>query len=129
MNARLRRITISLALVVAIVSAYASGALATAGQSRRAGRVSSRPAERAPIGWGAVPAIIARIKPPKFPARDFNIADYGAAAGGLDCTDAFRKAITACNAAGGGRVVVPPGVFETGAIHLKSNVNLYVSDG
>src|SRR5207253_10127781 len=31
--------------------------------------------------------------------------------------------------AGGGRVVVPAGVFLTGAIHLKSNVNLYISEG
>ena len=31
--------------------------------------------------------------------------------------------------AGGGRLVVPPGVFPTGAIHLKSNVALHVSKG
>src|SRR6185436_14300259 len=37
--------------------------------------------------------------------------------------------IAACNAAGGGRVVVTPGVFLTGAIHLKSNVNLHVAEG
>src|SRR6185503_17511876 len=38
-----------------------------------------------------------------------------------------KKAIAACNKAGGGRVVVPQGTFLTGAIHLKSNVNLVVS--
>src|SRR5215813_9069128 len=81
-------------------------------------------------GWGAVPAILARIKPPQFPARDFNITNYGAVADGKsDATEAIRKAIAACNAAGGGRVVVPAGVFLTGAIHLQSNVNLYVSEG
>jgi hypothetical protein len=32
------------------------------------------------------------------------------------CTDAIRKAIAACRAAGGGRVVVPAGRFLTGAI-------------
>jgi polygalacturonase len=77
-----------------------------------------------------MPKILARIKPPKFPRRDFLITKYGAAAGGEKlCTDAFAKAIDACNKAGGGRVVVPAGVFLTGAIHLKSNVNLYVSEG
>ncbi len=82
------------------------------------------------IGWGSVPAILSRIKAPKFPARDFNITSFGAAADGKsDSTEAIRKAIAACNAAGGGRVVVPVGVFLTGAIHLKSNVNLYVSEG
>ena len=44
-----------------------------------------------------------------------------------DCTSAFSNAIAACNAAGGGRVVVPAGTFLTGAIHLLSNVNLYVA--
>src|SRR3954462_15396346 len=82
------------------------------------------------IGWNSVPAILARIKPPKFPARDFDITNFGAIADGKsDSTEAIRKAIAACNAAGGGRVVVPAGTFVTGAIHLKSNVNLHVSEG
>ncbi len=78
-------------------------------------------------GWNKVTEILARIKAPVFPARDFTITDYGAVAGGKqDCTPAIRKAIEACNNAGGGRVVVPSGVFLTGAIHLKSNVNLHL---
>src|SRR5204862_1698394 len=31
--------------------------------------------------------------------------------------------------AGGGRVVVPAGTFLTGAVHLRSNVNLYLAEG
>ena len=46
-----------------------------------------------------------------------------------DATAAFRAAVDACARAGGGRVVVPPGVFLTGPIHLRSNVNLHVSEG
>ena len=81
-------------------------------------------------GWDDLPAILARIKPPQFPAHDFKITDYGAVTGGAaDSTEAIRKAIEACHAAGGGRVVVPAGVFLTGAVHLLSNVNLYVSEG
>ncbi len=80
--------------------------------------------------WARVPEILKRIKPPVFPKRDFLITKYGAVADGTtDCTDAFRKAIAACNKAGGGRVIVPAGVFLTGPIHLKSNVNLHVSEG
>jgi polygalacturonase len=82
--------------------------------------------------WDDVPAILARIVAPKFPARDFTITDatFGAVADGkTDATAAIRKAIEACHAAGGGRVVIPAGVFATGAIHLKSNVNLHVSEG
>jgi polygalacturonase len=81
-------------------------------------------------GWDQVDEILSRIKAPHFPKRDFTITDYGAVADNKsDCTDAFRRAITAAHDAGGGRVVVPPGSFMTGPIHLKSNVNLYLSDG
>jgi len=75
-------------------------------------------------------AILARIKAPSFANRDFEITRYGAAGDGeKDCTDAIRKAIAACTAAGGGRVVVPSGVFLTGAVHLDNNVNLHVAEG
>ncbi|HEX8737094.1 MAG TPA: glycoside hydrolase family 28 protein [Pyrinomonadaceae bacterium] len=72
--------------------------------------------------------ILARIKPPKFRKKDYLITKYGAAADGKTLsTEAFRKAIDECSRKGGGRVVVPAGTFLTGAIHLKSNVNLHVS--
>lgn len=80
--------------------------------------------------WRAVPEILARIQPPRFADRDFDITTYGATGNGaIDCTTAFRDAIRACNAAGGGRVVVPPGRYLTGPIHLMSNVNLHISRG
>jgi unsaturated rhamnogalacturonyl hydrolase len=81
------------------------------------------------IGWHSVPAILARIQAPTFPARDFEITKFGASAGGADCTDAIKQAIAACNKAGGGRVVVPAGVWHTGAVHLLSNVNLHIVEG
>jgi unsaturated rhamnogalacturonyl hydrolase len=81
------------------------------------------------IDWSTAAEIVSRIKAPQFPARDFVITAHGATAGGADCTEAIRQAIAACHAAGGGRVVVPPGEFHTGAIHLKSNVNLHVAEG
>ncbi len=72
--------------------------------------------------------ILTRIKPPTFPKKDFDITKYGAKAGAAnDSSDAVAKAIDAANKAGGGRVVVPAGVFLTGAVHLKSNVNLYLA--
>jgi unsaturated rhamnogalacturonyl hydrolase len=98
-------------------------------QIRSNQRVRANVPRRA-VGWETVPSILARIRPPKFPARDFPITDFGARKGGdFDNTEAIRKAIEVCNRAGGGRVVVPAGVFLTGAVHLKSNVNLHVSEG
>jgi polygalacturonase len=89
------------------------------------GASAPRPAGR---GWDLVPDILARIVPPTFPDRDFDITHFGAAVG-IDCTDAIRRAIAACAAADGGRVVVPAGRFVTGPIHLRSNVNLHVASG
>ena len=81
-----------------------------------------------PVTWATAEEILARIKAPNFPARDFPITAYGAIAGGTsDATAAIAQAIAACHAAGGGRVTVPAGEFSTGAIHLKSNVNLHLA--
>lgn len=78
--------------------------------------------------WSQVPEILKQITQPEFPAHDFVITDYGAVPDGrTDCTKAIASAIDACAAAGGGRVVVPPGTFLTGPIHLKSHVNLHLA--
>jgi polygalacturonase len=78
-------------------------------------------------GWEQVPLILDKINAPTFPDRDFNLLNYGAIGDGkTDCTDAFLKAIHDCNQAGGGRVVIPEGTYFTGAIHLKSNINLHI---
>ena len=88
------------------------------------------PVSQANAGWEQADKILSRIKAPTFPDRDFNITDYGAVGDGkTSCTEAINKVILAANKAGGGRVVVPAGSFLTGAIYLKSNVNLYVSEG
>ncbi|MHC4117713.1 MAG: glycoside hydrolase family 28 protein [Planctomycetota bacterium] len=80
--------------------------------------------------WEQADEIVRRIVVPKFPDRDFVITDFGAVGGGkILCTDAVRKAVAACHKAGGGQVVVPPGRFLVGAIHLRSNVNLHVATG
>jgi len=87
------------------------------------------PAEVAKLGWDALPQILAHIKAPTFPDKNFPITDYGAKADGTtDCTDAIRQAIVACNKAGGGHVIVPDGTFLTGGIRLLSNVDLHLSD-
>jgi polygalacturonase len=82
-------------------------------------------------GWPTVPGILARIKPPQFPNRDYRLPDYGAVPDGqTDCKPALDKAIAECHQAGGGRVVVPDGEWLVrGPIHLKSGVNLHLEQG
>ncbi len=81
-------------------------------------------------GWKQRPLILKRIIPPVFPAKDFPVVQYGAKNDGVsDCTDAFARAIAACSESGGGRVTVADGIYLTGAIHLRSNVNLHVAKG
>ncbi len=73
------------------------------------------------------PRILARIRPPKFKKKDYLITKYGALSDGKTlCTESIKKAIEECSKKGGGRVVVPKGEWLTGAIHLRSNVNLHV---
>ncbi len=65
-----------------------------------------------------------------FPAKDFPITKYGAKAGNVTATtQAFAKAMAACRKAGGGRVVVPAGVWLTGPVHFESNCQLWLSEG
>jgi polygalacturonase len=83
-----------------------------------------------PDPWAEVGEILARVRPPRFPERVFPVTGYGAVGDGkTDSTAAFRAAVQACSAAGGGHVVVPAGTYLTGAIHLLSNVDLHLEDG
>lgn len=80
--------------------------------------------------WLDVERILQRIVPPEFPQREYILTAFGAKGDGKnDCTQAFRKAIERCNAAGGGKVVVPQGIYLTGPIRLRSNVRLHLQEG
>ena len=95
-----------------------------------AGEGGGAPGPSDAAAWDRVPEILARIRAPRFPDRDVPVTDHGAVEGGVEvATEAFRRAVEAAHAAGGGRVVVPPGDWLTGPIHLLSNVALHVSDG
>ncbi len=77
-----------------------------------------------------MPFEMPRVKAPQFPARTVSITDFGAVGNGkVLCTDAFRKAIDETAAKGGGTVNVPVGVWLTGPIVFKSNINLHLETG
>ena len=110
-----------------------------------------------PAGLGTqIVAALKGINTSMFPAVDFPVTRYGAqpcatvaapnpytdasksplslgadtthAPGSFDARPAFQAAIAACHAAGGGRVVVPPGTWYcAGPIVLLSNVNFHLS--
>jgi polygalacturonase len=67
------------------------------------------------------------IKATSFKKDTINILKFGAKADGSTLnTKSINDAIDACSKKGGGVVLVPPGVFLTGPLVLKSNVNLHL---
>lgn len=74
--------------------------------------------------WDNLP----RIERPVFKADTFNITRYGAKSDGVTLnTESINKAIDDCSKRGGGVVLIPQGVWLTGPVVLKSNVNLHLT--
>ncbi len=70
------------------------------------------------------------VNQPVFRKDTVNILDFGAKAGGIALnTTAINAAIDACNRKGGGVVLIPPGLWLSGPIVLRSYVNLHLSKG
>ncbi len=70
------------------------------------------------------------VQQPLFKKDSFNIIRYGAKADGITLnTKSINDAIDACNKKGGGVVVIPAGLWMTGPVVLKSNVNLHLQKG
>lgn len=69
------------------------------------------------------------LTPPSFPDYDVWITEFGGKGDGTFLnTNAFAKAIEHLSQKGGGRLIVPAGVWFTGPIVLKSNINLHLKD-
>lgn len=67
---------------------------------------------------------------PIFKKDTFSIASFGAVGDGLQLnTKAIHAAIDAAHKKGGGVVLVPKGLWLTGPLELKSNINLHVVNG
>lgn len=73
-----------------------------------------------------LPFEMPKVQQPVFPAYEVNIEKFGAKGDGLFLnTKAINDAIKDVNQRGGGKVIIPEGVWLTGPIELLSNVNLY----
>src|SRR6266566_5164130 len=93
---------------------------------------ASQAAIAGPLPWSEANGILVSTALPSFPNTNFVVTHpaYGARGdGNSDNTAAFQKAVSACSTSGGGHVVVPTGTFVTGAIYLKSNVDLHLDPG
>ena len=78
----------------------------------------------------SLPFEMKTLKAPVFKNNTIRITDAGGVGDGETMnTDAFRKAIDMLVAKGGGKLIVPAGVWYTGPIKLKSNINLHLEKG
>lgn len=59
------------------------------------------------------------------PQRVLSVVDFGAAPG-VEATEAIQAALDSCAAAGGGRVVVPAGVYRVRTLRLRDSVDLHL---
>ena len=62
---------------------------------------------------------------PSIPNKIFSVKEFGAMGDNqMDNTVAIQNAINAANTAGGGKVVVPAGIYLCGPLQFVSNLNL-----
>ena len=77
--------------------------------------------------YEGLPFDMPRVQSPSIPAHEAVLTDFGGVGDGVALnTQAFADAIAALEKQGGGRVVVPAGVWRTGPIELKSHIELNV---
>jgi polygalacturonase len=95
--------------------------------------ISFAPAEyNAKTSWKKLyPKIQKQIVAPTFKNVTYNIADYGAVADDSSFLNhkSINTTIDLCSSKGGGIVLIPKGVWHTGPIVLKNNVNLHIAEG
>ncbi len=71
--------------------------------------------------------ILNKIEQPQIPERVYSVLNFGAVPDSREIqTDVLQRAIDQVSEAGGGRVVIPEGQYKTGALQLKSGVELYL---
>jgi len=77
-----------------------------------------------------LPFSMPRIEAPVFKNNVVSVSDFEGVGNGFTLnTEAFKKAVEALTKQGGGQLTVPAGVWYTGPIELKSNINLHLEKG
>lgn len=74
-----------------------------------------------------LPVEVKQVSCPTIPSNEINIKDVGGVGDGLTLnTEAFTKGISKLNKLGGGKLVIPEGVWLTGPISMKDNIELHL---
>lgn len=80
--------------------------------------------------YADLPFSMEQVVVPVFPDLTYSINDFGGIGDGVYLnTDSFSKAIAALSQRGGGTLNVSRGIWLTGPISLKNNINLHLEDG
>ena len=75
-------------------------------------------------------AVAKDVATPVIPSYTVSLADFGDAGDGATLnTAAFAKAFAALSEHGGGRLIVPPGIWLTGPIKFRSRTDLHLERG
>ena len=73
---------------------------------------------------------VPNVAAPVIPQTQLNLTDFGGVGDGATLnTLAFSNAIASLSEEGGGQLIVPPGIWLTGPIQLRSNINLHLERG
>ena len=77
--------------------------------------------------YSGLPVSLQPVTPPTIPAYEVSITDFGGVKDGVTLnTEAFAKAMGHLADKGGGRLVVPEGIWYTGPIQFESNIELHL---
>lgn len=80
--------------------------------------------------YESLPFEMPRVERPQIPSYEVLLTDFGAVADGKTLNNrAFSQAMNHLKAKGGGRLIVPAGMWLTGPIEFESNVELHVANG
>lgn len=115
-----------LAVLSALVSLLLAGTAGAAASPTTGDRFAPLPE----TVYAGVPFDLPRVAVPSIPGRVVSLTDFGAVGDGKHLnTDAFARAIRHLTELGGGRLVVPRGLWLTGPIELRSNIELHTQRG
>ena len=74
-----------------------------------------------------LPVTLQQVTAPTIPANSVTLTDVGGVGNGMTLnTEAFAKGISKLTKQGGGRLTVPAGIWLTGPIMLKDNIELHL---